>query len=202
MPRPAGKSPEIRDRILAAAMGCFETHGFEATTMSMVVEASGVARATVYGHFTSKDELASAAARVQLDALIQAAPKQIGATGLAGALKSFNRASRTWLRKNAALAEVYMRHIQSNPDHSERPDADQPSLRQALRALFTQAAQRGELPESADAQFLADSYALLWFNLCMQWLQQRQDATLDTRLDELVRLFERGAMQGKQPSAR
>ncbi len=195
MPRPAGKSPEIRDRILAAAMDCFEAHGFEATTMSMVVEASGVARATVYGHFTSKDELASAAARVQLDALIQAAPRQLGATGLAGALKTFNRVSKAWLRRNTALAEVYLRHIQASADHSQQPDADQPSLRRAFRALFTQAAESGDLHNPSDPQFLADSYSLLWFNLCMQWLQQRDDAALDARLDELVRLFERGALQ-------
>lgn len=195
MPRPAGKSPEIRDRILAAAMDCFEAQGFEATTMSMVVGASGVARATVYSHFTSKDELAAAAARVQLDALIQAAPSQLGASGLAGALKAFNRASTAWLRKNAALAEVYMRHIQASADHSERPEADQPSLRRALRALFGQADERSALHHPGDTQFLADSYALLWFNLCMQWLQQRDDTALDARLGELVRLFERGAMR-------
>lgn len=176
-------------------MDCFEAHGFEATTMSMVVDASGVARATVYAHFTSKEQLASAAARVQLDTLVQAAPRQLGATGLAGALKTFNRVSKAWLRRNAALAEVYLRHIQASADHGQQPDVAQPSLRRAFRALFTQATARGDLHSPSDPQFLADSYALLWFNLCMQWLQQRDDTALDARLDELVRLFERGALR-------
>jgi len=171
-------------------MACFDSNGYEATTMSMVVEASGVARATVYGHFSSKEELAAEAARVQLDALIKAAPAMLGAKTLASTLTTFNRRTVTWLRKNASVAEVYMRHIQAQADYSARPEQTRPSLRRALRALFAQAAADEAWPEGCDTEFLADSFALLWFNLCMQWLQSRNDALLEQRLQALVRLFE------------
>lgn len=172
-------------------MACFEAHGYEATTMSMVVEASGVTRATVYGHFGSKEELATAAARVQLDALIKAAPAALGTRTLADTLAAFNRKTVTWLRKNASVAEVYMRHIQLQADYSATPQASQPSLRRALRALFAQAAADERWPAETDTEFLADSFALMWFNLCMQWLQARNSALLERRLHALVGLFER-----------
>lgn len=189
MARPVGRSPELRDRILSAAMGCFETHGYEATTMAMVVQASEVARATVYGHFASKEALAEAAARVQLDALLRAAPAELGARSLAACLAGFNRRSVAWLRRNSAVAEVYMRHIQSQGDYSGQPAGDQPSLRRSLRALFAQAGAAGDGLHEPDTELLADGYALLWFNLCMQWLASRDDALLQRRLDALVRLY-------------
>lgn len=190
MARPPGRNPELRERILEAAMACFDTHGYEATTMSMVVEASGVARATVYGHFSSKEELAAEAARVQLDALIRAAPATLGSKSLASTLNTFGRRTLAWLRRNAAVAEVYMRHIQAQSDYSARPDPARPSLRRALRALFAQAAADDAWPAGCDTEFLADSYALLWFNLCMQWLHARDDNLLEQRLQALARLFE------------
>lgn len=190
MARPIGRNQELRDRILEAAMACFEASGYEATTMSMVVDASGVARATVYGHFNSKEELASAAARVQLNALLKAAPAALGARTLASTLSAFNRRTVDWLRKNANVAEVYMRHIQAKADYSARPDETMPSLRRALRALFAEAADDQGWPEGTDTEFLADSFALLWFNLCMQWLESRDDRLLQHRMLALVRLFE------------
>jgi len=192
MARPPGKRPELRDRILAAAMECFEAHGFVATTMAMVVERSGVARATVYGHFSGKEELAAAAARVQLDALLATAPDALPRTGLASTLLSFNRRAKAWLFAHADVAGTYLRHLQAQSDHSGQPEDDPPSLRRRLRKLFAQAQGRGEIGAGEDVDFLADGYALMWLHLCMQWLVERDDEVLARRLADLHRLYQRG----------
>jgi AcrR family transcriptional regulator len=194
--RPAGKSPELRDRILAAAMDCFDAHGFAATTLAMVVERSGVARATVYGHFSGKEELAAAAARVQLDALLAAAPGALARTGLSATLLAFNRRAKAWLFAHADIAGTYLRHIQAQGDHGGVPGDEQPSLRRRLRKLFLEARERGEIGASEDVDFLADGYALMWFHLCLQWLENREDELLSRRLADLHRLYQRGLLRG------
>jgi TetR/AcrR family transcriptional repressor of mexJK operon len=45
------------ESILAAAKQCFLARGFEAVSMDAIARAAGVSKATVYAHFTSKEEL-------------------------------------------------------------------------------------------------------------------------------------------------
>jgi AcrR family transcriptional regulator len=53
---PTASSP-ARERILAAAYDLFARHGVRAVGIDAIVERSGVARMTLYRHFSSKDEL-------------------------------------------------------------------------------------------------------------------------------------------------
>ncbi|MCG2584931.1 TetR/AcrR family transcriptional regulator [Massilia sp. TS11] len=191
MGRPPGRSTEIRERILAAAIDCFGSLGFETTTMSDVVERSGVARATVYGHFQSKDALATAAARVQLGDLLAAVPRLKAAGELRTALNKFNRESIAWLSANPDLAGTLFRHIQGQADYSGTPDPDQPSIRRSLRELFAAAQTLGDVDRRADADFLADAFANIWFLVCMQWVSNRDRARLQSRLKQAVDLFAR-----------
>jgi AcrR family transcriptional regulator len=54
-PAPTGASP--RDRILASAYDLFSRHGIRAVGIDAIIEHSGVARMTLYRHFTSKEQL-------------------------------------------------------------------------------------------------------------------------------------------------
>jgi len=55
--KPAGSPVE---RIMAVAADLFYTQGYRATGVNEVIEKSGVAKATFYSHFPSKDDLAVA----------------------------------------------------------------------------------------------------------------------------------------------
>ncbi|MEO5901416.1 MAG: helix-turn-helix domain-containing protein [Ilumatobacteraceae bacterium] len=57
---------EARDRLVATAAGLFYAEGIHAVGVDRIVDAAGVAKATMYQHFTSKDELVVAC--VQLHA--------------------------------------------------------------------------------------------------------------------------------------
>src|SRR5262245_55474209 len=55
--RAAPESTIPRDKILAAAYDLFSRHGIRAVGIDAIVEHSGVARMTLYRHFTSKEQL-------------------------------------------------------------------------------------------------------------------------------------------------
>ncbi|HEY3633244.1 MAG TPA: TetR/AcrR family transcriptional regulator [Jatrophihabitantaceae bacterium] len=48
---------EVRRRILSAAVDLFADHGYDATSVSQVINRAGVAKGGFYHHFASKDEL-------------------------------------------------------------------------------------------------------------------------------------------------
>jgi len=50
-------SESARDRIISVAMELFYQQGFRATGINEVIEKSGVAKATFYHHFSTKEEL-------------------------------------------------------------------------------------------------------------------------------------------------
>lgn len=53
VPRQA-RSRRTRERILEAAVSCFETRGFDETTTAQIAREAGVAVGTLYGYFTDK----------------------------------------------------------------------------------------------------------------------------------------------------
>lgn len=56
-PPKQARSRATRNRVLRAAVACFERHGFEATTTALVAARAGVAVGSVYNHFADKRAL-------------------------------------------------------------------------------------------------------------------------------------------------
>ncbi len=53
-------SKSTKERILAAALELFSTQGFEATSVSQIADEVGIRKASMYSHFTSKQEILEA----------------------------------------------------------------------------------------------------------------------------------------------
>ncbi|WP_417769338.1 TetR/AcrR family transcriptional regulator [Stappia sp.] len=75
--RPQKRTRETRDRILAAARELFDARGYEDTSVDAVAERAGVAKATVFAHFTDKTNLLIAVRIGSLDALTEAMRAEI-----------------------------------------------------------------------------------------------------------------------------
>jgi AcrR family transcriptional regulator len=58
---PQVQKPEVRERIIAAALGAFARAGYAATTMNDIARAAGMAVANLYRYYGSKEELFEAA---------------------------------------------------------------------------------------------------------------------------------------------
>ena len=54
------RTEEKRREIVRIARDLFHEHGFERTSMSMISEAVGGSKATLYGYFASKEQLLAA----------------------------------------------------------------------------------------------------------------------------------------------
>ncbi|MGQ2966928.1 TetR/AcrR family transcriptional regulator [Methylophilus sp.] len=59
---------EIKEKIIGTATSLFEAKGINACAVDMIINESGVARATMYRHFPSKDTLIIAFLRSKADA--------------------------------------------------------------------------------------------------------------------------------------
>ena len=66
------KSDRTRQHIIEQAAVLFNTKGYAATSMSDILEATGLAKGGVYGHFASKDDIAIAAFGYAYDLLMTA----------------------------------------------------------------------------------------------------------------------------------
>lgn len=76
-----------RTAILAAAGTCIERRGVRKTTMSDVAATGGVAKATLYNHFRTKDDVLTALVDAQVAALGSACAEVAAERGLAAALE-------------------------------------------------------------------------------------------------------------------
>ena len=76
-----------RTALLQAAAGCVTARGARATTMGQLALEGGVAKATLYNHFRTKDEVLAALVDSRVAALGQACLSVAGDGGLAAALE-------------------------------------------------------------------------------------------------------------------
>ena len=86
---PTGRSAGMRRTraaLLDAAQGCVERDGVRRTTMGGLAAAAGVAKATLYNHFRTKDDVLAALVEDRVTALAAQAADRVRAAGLVAAL--------------------------------------------------------------------------------------------------------------------
>ncbi len=66
------KADRTRQHIIEQSAAIFNTKGYAATSMSDILEATGLAKGGIYGHFGSKDDIAAAAFEYSYTILIDA----------------------------------------------------------------------------------------------------------------------------------
>jgi AcrR family transcriptional regulator len=64
---PPSETPELRDRIVAAAIEAFKTRSYGEVTVSDIAEAAHTAKGNLYRYFDSKEDLLTAAVETLLD---------------------------------------------------------------------------------------------------------------------------------------
>ncbi|MGJ7906647.1 TetR/AcrR family transcriptional regulator [Actinopolyspora sp. H202] len=156
--RPRGSA---RERLLEAASELFYRHGIRAVGIDTVIERAGVAKMSLYNHFSSKDELVAAyleRREQRWGAFFDSELQRIGGTVADRVLAAFDILA-SWLERECprgcafgnAEAEL------ADPTHpaQEVIEADKARLREWLTELVAASG-------SADPELVAEQLFLLW----------------------------------------
>lgn len=163
-----------KDKIMEAAWDLFLTQGYEATTISQILEASGTSRSAFYHHFHGKDELLFTVAYTydsdydtwleQCDPTLHAADKLI----------SFNDFVLETV-ENSHYRDLYpfVYGLQVTTDsvrHILNPDRH---YHQILRAILKEGLEKNELHSTCSYAELADMIASVQIGLTYNWCLQQ-----------------------------
>jgi len=96
------KDQDVKERILEHSMRLFLTNGFVGTSMKDLTDAVGIARGTLYWHFSSKDQI--------LDHILNRYSEQF----IDGAIDAMNRCEGDFLAKFYALYRFIMEFTRNN----------------------------------------------------------------------------------------
>ncbi|MHC5307786.1 TetR/AcrR family transcriptional regulator [Bartonella sp. LJL80] len=134
--RPRTKPAEVRlDELMNAALDLFLAKGFEATTVSDIVEAVDVAKGTFYHYFTSKNEMLEALGQrytEQFQEKLQEAIDHCSEDDWVGRL-------RTWIQASVeTYINTYKIHdiVYTNHHHHNRLNADKNILVNNLMGII------------------------------------------------------------------
>jgi TetR/AcrR family transcriptional regulator, mexCD-oprJ operon repressor len=181
--RPAPRPPlqqRVADAILEAAAGVLATRGHQAS-MNDVAAAAGVARATLYRYFASRqalvDELAdgamtTAGARLASARIEEVAPEE-----------AIVRAVRALVDVGAPFLVVARERVRPDPEQFER------DLAVPLRRMVERAQRDGVLRDDLAAAWLAESLVGLLVNI----LSARPDLDREDIVETVTSLFLDGA---------
>ena len=143
-------APAPRARVLDAADRLFYEHGYVATGVNQVVAEAGVAKASFYAHFPSKDDLALAYLEGRAAAWTAALDAAVGAGGdpAARVLALFDFA-RAFVSENGMRGCAFLNMAAEFPDAGSAPRRFvarfKAGLRDRVRALVREA-----VPDQAD----------------------------------------------------
>jgi AcrR family transcriptional regulator len=176
-----------RSALLQATADCVARYGIRKTTMVDVASKSGVAKATLYNHFRTKDDVLAAMVEQHVADLVGACVATAAAEGLASALTRAAEALATSppLRKAAAGEQALLAPLATPSDGRGWQLA-----RDGVAAVLT----AGRAPSGA----VEVEVVLRW--CASQLLWPLQDGTARPAADAVVRGLG-GAAPGGQPTA-
>jgi len=195
---------EQRERILSAAFGLFSEHGFDGATVAEVARAAGVARATVFNHFGSKQGLVDAMTegvllfyQAMLDAALAAedAPTPVLVRALfdqmAVGIETQPRIQRGIFRE---IGKLMLGLEEGGPTQRA---SEENQLR--LAKLLARGQERGELRAEHGPEALASAFAVLANGTITHWLFEDTSESLRDRMRAAAEILLGGV--AKEPAA-
>lgn len=197
--RRAEATRQRRDAILAAALECFSTLGYDRTTLADIRARAGASTGSIYHHFSSKEQIA---ASLYLQGVVETQE-----AGLEALLRTTS--GRDGI---AALVGSYIDWVVTHPDkarflltmrHEPFLDTEEPVIDQLNEQVQQQAAQwyadriaAGELPDIDPSLRRA-----LVFGPCRHWAGSWLRGAATTTPEDAKRLIARAAYAALQSLA-
>jgi TetR/AcrR family transcriptional repressor of uid operon len=147
---PRKKNEELhearRQQILKAAKSCFVKHGFHATSMRQILEASGMSAGGAYNYFASKDDIVLglvAQERSDIDYLVDRLEKQDNPSSAVAQLVH-DTIAYTDAEDAAISAEIYAESLK-NPAVRVMAQANSDHLKKALHVTVSKGIKNGTI---------------------------------------------------------
>ena len=188
--------------ILDAARAVFSKRGFNDVTVDEIAAEAGLAKATVYQYFPSKQDIYLAALRAGVHQLLERTETAMReAEGSRAKVKAFIRTRLEYLHKHQEFFAVY--HAQfGNVMHPASLNEEFRELYRRqfenLLAALRQGIKRGELAKvSAEALAIAiyESTRGVMIHRCLGW----STATVDQQVDSLMQILWQGIANKESP---
>lgn len=186
---------ETRENLLRLAARTFGTQGYSATTMRNIAEQAGIEAASIYYHFSSKEDLVDAVMEQGADRILQHLNEQVSALPSdAGAMAQFRAAvlgQMTGLVRHGDFALANSRLLGQLPDkvrerQIKRRERHQKRWNDLLENLVTE----GHIRPDVDIH-LARIVILGSINSVQTWFNPRR-GSLEKVADQLCELFFQG----------
>jgi AcrR family transcriptional regulator len=180
------KTRETRDRLLRVARSAFEEEGYDATSVSRIVEGADVSRGTFYLYFDSKEDIFRTLAEELLEQVV----------ALQGPMEPSD--PRLSIRRAIAAFVVYYRDNARMMAVLEQVATYDPSFRALRRDMRRSIAERairfiaglqlhGDVPATVDPRYAAtaltgmvDRFAYVWLVLEEDFAEEEVVETLST----------------------
>jgi TetR/AcrR family transcriptional repressor of nem operon len=154
------KGEVTRRLILERAAPVFNKRGYAGTSMSEIVEATGLEKGGIYNHFGSKDELAleSFAHSIGLmtEAFVAAQEGKAGLDRLVGVIEAFGRwADNPLIAGGCPIMNTAIESDDTHPELAARARDAMDSWHRLIGSIVKEAKARGEIDPSVDPYQLA-----------------------------------------------
>ena len=159
--RPSGEGPDLRERLLDAAVACFARQGIAATPLRAIAREAGVTPALLHYYFGDKAQLQEAVVEERVMPAMDALRERLLAQGdeVAGVIAAFVRGMDEAVARHPWLPALWVREVLCEGG-ALRPvllDRIAPQLPQLLAGRFAGAQRAGRLNPDLDPRLLVVS---------------------------------------------
>ncbi|MDD2803986.1 MAG: TetR/AcrR family transcriptional regulator [Elusimicrobiales bacterium] len=190
------KADIVRDEILRAALGLFQTYGLDKTTMEDIAEAAGKGKSTLYYYFKKKEDVFHTVARQEMDSILETLEKGLKWTHSAGEkLRLFFQIQDNAIRNKAKLYPLIFKETKKHVAmfHSIQRESNTREIK-LLKSILLEGIASGEFKgikkEQCDAIALAGVTTLHATHLNL--LLEGKTPSAEDKLAVMVDIFIKG----------
>ena len=190
-----GRPGYDREGILQVAVGVFNEHGYDATSVGVLAERLGLSKSAIYHHFGSKSELLEVALDRALGALESARDEALAGEGSAAErLEAVLRGAVHVLVAELPYVTLLLR-VRGNTDVERAAVKRRRAFDRSMRQLVEAARDEGSLRDGVDAG-LAERLLFGMINSIAEWYRPAQGGSADVIADHVVSLATAGLFRG------
>ena len=181
---------ETTRRIVDAALAVFSNVDFHQATIREIARRAGIAQATIYKHFESKEHLLHSIVAVKLEEMTQGLEESLlGVSGVLAKLRKMTWYILRFYETNPDLAWVL--YVTTPPKSWIGSEGVQIGQRQAkiLRGILMEGQTCGDVAPNIDARLAALMYFGGLHRIAMQWLTTDRSYSIASAADAFTDMF-------------